>query len=69
MSYPLVGTVALVTGTSSGIGQVTARRLAVDGAAVAVLARRADRLAELTAELRGAGAEAIAVPADVTDSK
>jgi len=67
MGDPLAGTVALVTGASSGIGEVTARRLAADGAAVAVLARRADRLQALATGLRDRGGEAIAVVADVTD--
>jgi len=66
MTTPLAGTVALVTGASSGIGAATARALAVDGAKVALLARRADRLDTLKAEIEAAGGQAVVVPADVT---
>lgn len=65
----LARTAALVTGASSGIGAATARALAAQGAAVALLARRADRLAELEAEIESAGGTALVVPADVTDAE
>ncbi|MFI9591312.1 SDR family NAD(P)-dependent oxidoreductase [Nonomuraea sp. NPDC052265] len=63
---PLAGCVAVVTGSSSGIGAATALRLAALGANVAVLARSKDRLDELTASIGAAGGTAIAIPVDVT---
>jgi NAD(P)-dependent dehydrogenase (short-subunit alcohol dehydrogenase family) len=54
----------LVTGASSGVGEAAARRFAADGAAVALLARRADRLAALTDDL---GSAASPFPADITE--
>jgi NADP-dependent 3-hydroxy acid dehydrogenase YdfG len=63
----LDGTVALVTGASSGIGEATARELAGRGAAVALLARRADRVQAVADELTAGGATALAIRADVTD--
>lgn len=65
----LAATVALVTGASSGIGAATARALAAEGASVALLARRRDRLSALADEIEAAGGRALAVPADVTDAE
>ena len=62
-------TVALVTGSSSGRGAATARRLAAEGAAVALVARRRDRLDDLAAAIRADGGTALAVTADVTSQQ
>ena len=67
MRERLEGTTALVTGASSGIGEATARALADAGAAVALVARRRDRLEALAEEIRGAGGRALVVEADITD--
>jgi len=67
MSERLDGTVAYVTGASSGIGEVTALELSRAGAKVAVAARRRDRLDALVDRIRGEGGEALAIEADVTD--
>ena len=65
--FDLKGRVALVTGASSGLGIQFARALADNGAAVALVARRADRLKALKDEIEGKGGKAIAIEADVTD--
>ena len=64
---PLDGKVALVTGASSGIGEATAIALAEAGAAVAIGARRTDRLDALAARLRKAGARVLELELDVTE--
>ncbi len=63
---PLDGRIALVTGASSGIGRAVARTLADAGAAVALSARRAERLVELRDEIEGGGGTAIVAPGDAT---
>ncbi|QXG75910.1 SDR family NAD(P)-dependent oxidoreductase [Modestobacter sp. L9-4] len=64
---PLEGKVALVTGASSGIGEATAVALAEAGAAVAIGARRRDRLDALATRLRDGGARVLQLDLDVTD--
>ena len=66
MTEDLDGTVALVTGASSGIGQAAAATLAARGAAVALVARRTDRLEELAHSIRATGGTALTITADVT---
>jgi len=65
--FSLKGRVALVTGASSGLGVQFAKALADNGAAVALVARRADRLKSLRDEIEGKGGRAVAIEADVTD--
>ena len=67
MTTPLEGTVALVTGASSGIGEATAEILAQHGAAVALVARRIDRLDDLAAKLKSNGASVLPIQADVAN--
>lgn len=63
---PLAGKCAFISGASSGIGAAAARVFCRDGAAVMLVARRAERLEALTRELRGKGYEAEFTTADVT---
>ena len=65
----LKGTVALVTGASSGIGAATAAALAAQGAGVALAARRRERLDALAAGLREQGATALVLESDITDEQ
>jgi 3-oxoacyl-[acyl-carrier protein] reductase len=67
--FDLTGRVALVTGASSGLGVRFAHLLAGEGAAVVLVARRADRLAAVKARIDEAGGRAIAVAADVLDRR
>jgi NADP-dependent 3-hydroxy acid dehydrogenase YdfG len=66
MTGTLDGTVALVTGASSGIGEATALALAAEGATIALLARRRSRLDDLARRIEDAGGSALAVEADVS---
>ena len=63
----LAGSVAVVTGGGRGIGRVLAQALAGAGAAVGIIARRADQLAQTEQLIHATGGTVAAVPADVTD--
>lgn len=67
MTKKLEGTVALITGASSGIGEATVRSLADEGASIALVARRRDRLQKLAASVMSGDRRAIVIEADVTD--
>lgn len=67
MDLGIAGKVALVTASSKGLGLASARALAGEGARVVICGRSPDSLARAEAGLRDAGAEVLAVQADVTD--
>jgi len=67
--FDLTGEVALVTGSSSGLGLRFAEVLAANGAKVALVARRTERLGALQKKIEAAGGKAIAIEADVLDHK
>ncbi len=67
--FDLAGHVALVTGASSGIGREIANALAEAGAAVVLVARRAERLTEVKREVEGVGGQAAAFAADLADTE
>ncbi len=69
MASPLAGKVALVTGGSRGIGAAIAKRLATDGATVAITyAKGADAAASVVASIEKAGGKALAIQADAADA-
>ena len=65
--FKLDGKVAIVTGASSGLGVAVGHALADAGAAVALGARRSDRLAVVRSDIERSGGRAIAITADVSD--
>jgi len=67
--FDLTGKVAIVTGASSGLGAYAARALAEAGADVALLARRADRVDALAAEITATGRRALPIQCDVSDEE
>jgi NAD(P)-dependent dehydrogenase (short-subunit alcohol dehydrogenase family) len=68
LAADLTGSVAFITGASGGLGAHFARLLARNGAAVAITARRVDKIQALADEIVAAGGKAVALPLDVADA-
>lgn len=64
---PMQGKTVVITGASSGIGAAAAAKLGRRGATVCLVARRADLLDEVCAQINEGGGHAVAYPADLTD--
>ena len=62
------GKVVVVTGASAGVGRAVAKRFAAGGAAVALIARDADALADTEAEIEAVAGKNLAIPADMADA-
>lgn len=69
VAVDLSGQVAIVTGASQGIGRAIAQTLAANGATVALVARSADKLAEVAAAIAAAGGKAEVFPCDVSKAE
>lgn len=69
MSDKLEGKVAVITGTSSGIGQACARALAGEGAKLVLTARRQERLEKLKQQIESAGTKAVVVTGDAREEE
>lgn len=69
ISFDLTGKVAVVTGASSGLGEQFAKALSEQGCDVAVLARRVERLEELSKKLKENGHDCLPVACDVTNEE
>src|SRR5438046_9145072 len=66
LDLELTGKVAIVTGGSAGLGRAAAVRLAREGGGVSICARRKEVLGRTAGEIRQAGGDVLAIPADVT---
>ena len=67
--FDLTGRVAVVTGASSGLGVQMAKALAKNGADIAILARRKEKMESVSTEIRDLGVRCLAVQCDVTSSE
>ena len=67
--FDLKGRVAVISGASSGLGKQMTRAFASQGASVAILARRIEKLEELKSELEQTGAKVLAIKCDVTSTE